>query len=128
MTMPSSARSSSNTRNSATESIPPETATPTRSPARSNSCRRMWVSTRCARECMYRFQWAKISLLHVIDLMIRICALYDYGAHSDVQPHRLWREIGPSKLPSLRIVSKIEEGPESYRPVFLVYSPFSRQP
>ena len=31
----------SNTRKSATESIPPETATPTRSPADSNSCRRM---------------------------------------------------------------------------------------
>src|SRR5580692_4997682 len=51
MTMPSSARSSSSSRNSATESIPPETATPTRSPARSNSCRRMWLRTRSASSC-----------------------------------------------------------------------------
>src|ERR1700678_321439 len=49
--MPSSLRSSSSTRSIATESIPPETAIPTRSPARSNSSRRMWLNTFCARGC-----------------------------------------------------------------------------
>ena len=49
--MPSSCRSSSSSRNSATESMPPETVTPTRSPAFSRSCRRMWESTRSASGC-----------------------------------------------------------------------------
>src|SRR3984885_3889803 len=49
--MPNSPRSSSSSRKSATESIPPETATPTRSPALSSSCRRMRASTRSASKC-----------------------------------------------------------------------------
>src|SRR6266567_1296643 len=58
--MPSSCRNSSRSRRSATESIPPETATPTRSPPFSRSCRRMWESTRSARECMGTCYIAKV--------------------------------------------------------------------
>src|ERR1700680_3050671 len=49
--MPSSCRNSNRSRKSATESIPPDTATPTRSPAFSNSCRRIRNRKRSAREC-----------------------------------------------------------------------------
>src|SRR5215469_12728073 len=49
--MPSSWRRSRSNRNKATESAPPETAIPRRSPASSRLSRRMWSRAFSAREC-----------------------------------------------------------------------------
>src|ERR1017187_3623963 len=51
-TIPNSPRNSSSKQSNATESAPPETATATRSPARSSSCFRIVLSSLAASSCI----------------------------------------------------------------------------
>src|ERR1700724_196407 len=76
--MPNSYRNSSSSRKSATESIPPETAAPTRSPALSSSCRRIRDRKRSARE--FTGTWYRTT--QVVTAALQLCAGQALACHA----------------------------------------------
>jgi hypothetical protein len=68
------------------------------------------------------------ALLDVIDLTIRVWALYDYWPQSDEQTHRLRGETSPSDLPTVSIINKIEKRLEINRSVLFAHIPSSCDP